>query len=608
MRFSLTRIAVVAVALVILAFGVPGIGEDYLVIKKKDGSVERVPLKFDPTQIDSFNIETAPTPVKPGVEPTPPAAEKPEAVPSGEFEEESEKKPEPKPMEISPRDPSSKPMILKRTKPEAAPEQRTPAKGPSQTYRGPVAAPPVSAIKGAPFTVNVYKLPDRVRALPDYSALRPVRVITTDSINLNPEMGGNEPSTLPEDTQGLGMRFQGLFGVSGEGIFRWRLLSRDGARMHIDDKTLIENDGIHKSGSKIGFVHLAEGVHSIIVDSFNTAGPPVLTLYVTPPLGKEQVFSLRNGLRGWKEPKKPYDVLWAQVYFVPKGKYPRGPNFTRISPVGRLIASALNIDGTNGIPGIPGRKKMIGLKYEGFFSVEGAGIFAFRLRADHYARLAIGKKNIIKSSKFGPEGRVAWAFLQKGGYPITVEYFHPQGEPRLQLFVTEPKKEEALFSPANELVGFAADADKISLIPAFVYFLKPGTKKLPNLNKMKASGMAFVKAIDFPVDRGTQEFPGVPKRKNWLGLRFYVKFSLGKDEEGTYKFRIVARDGARLIIGKKIVVKATGFGKLQEKSGQVTLPPGSHEMFLDYYQATGPNALQLYITPPGGEEKIFAFQ
>ncbi len=35
---------------------------------------------------------------------------------------------------------------------------------------------------------------------------------------------------------------------------------------------------------------------------------------------------------------------------------------------------------------------------------------------------------------------------------------------------------------------------------------------------------------------------------------------------------------------------------------------GSHELFLDYFQATGPNGIQLYITPPGGEEKIFAFQ
>ncbi len=60
--------------------------------------------------------------------------------------------------------------------------------------------------------------------------------------------------------------------VSGEGIFKWRLYSKDGARMHIDDKTLIENDGIHEASSKVGYVHLGEGTHTVIVDSFKLPG------------------------------------------------------------------------------------------------------------------------------------------------------------------------------------------------------------------------------------------------------------------------------------------------------------------------------------------------
>ncbi|MDQ1240197.1 MAG: hypothetical protein QG577_2383, partial [Thermodesulfobacteriota bacterium] len=97
-------------------------------------------------------------------------------------------------------------------------------------------------------------------------------------------------------------------------------------------------------------------------------------------------------------------------------------------------------------------------------------------------------------------------------------------------------------------------------------------------------------------------------RTDWLGLRFYVKFSLTEEEAGTYKFRVVCEDAARLIIGKKMVLNAEGQGKVLDQSGSVDLQPGSHEMFLDFLQTTGPNCLQLYITPPGGEEKIFAFQ
>ncbi len=148
----------------------------------------------------------------------------------------------------------------------------------------------------------------------------------------------------------------------------------------------------------------------------------------------------------------------------------------------------------------------------------------------------------------------------------------------------------------------------MSLIPAFVYFLKPNTKKMPNYNKLSPSGMFFTQAIDYPANRGSREFPGVPKREDWLGLRFYVKFSLSEQEAGNYKFRIVCGDAARLIIGKKIIINAEGGGKTVEQSGTATMEAGSHEMFLDYFQGTGPSALQLFITPPGGEEKGFAFQ
>ena len=226
-------------------------------------------------------------------------------------------------------------------------------------------------------------------------------------------------------------------------------------------------------------------------------------------------------------------------------------------------------------------------------------------------RLTIGEKTIAEitsGTKSNPDGKLGWAFLQKGSYPIALDYFHPQGPPLLQLYVTQPIKSEELFAPAQTLQGFSSEEGKVNQIPAFVYFLKPNTTKMPNFNKMTPAGMFFTSAVDYPVDRGSREFPGVPKRDEWLGLRFYVKFSLSDKEAGDYKFRVVCRDAARLIVGKKLIINAEGVGKVQEKSGEANLAPGSHEMFLDYMHTTGPDGIQLFITPPGGEEKVFAFQ
>lgn len=618
MRSSFLRYAVAALGVILLAAVVPGFGEDYLVIKKKGGPTQKVPLTFPPEQIESFHVESgpatgaAPRGPAPSEGLTAPSTERPGGEPPG-F------RAEPKPLELRPAVPKDSPMILRRgpeaqrgpaTTPAERPQRREgPAWVEGKVISGPVAAELPKA-KGN-FFVNIYKLPDNVRALPDYSAFGPTTTITADTINLDTARGDKEPADIPANTEGLGMRFMGLFAVSGEGIFQWRVHSKDGVRLHVDDKTLIENDGIHPPTSKTGYLHLAEGVHAIVLDSFNSQGSPILKLFVTPPLGQEQLFSIKEGLAGWKEPAKPYDVLWGQVYFVPKGKYPEGPDFARMTPIGRLVAPELSITGGEGIPGLPGRKDMVGIRYTGYFNVVGAGIFAFRTVADHYAKIFIGDKEIAEVTgglKSNPDGKVGWAFLQKGSYPIRVDYFHPEGSPNLQLFVTEPLKTEELFRPSHTLEGYSTEEGKVSLIPVFAYFLKAGTKTMPNFNKLTPAGMFFTNSVDYPIDRGSREFPGVPKRDAWLGLRFYVKFSLSDAESGNYKFRVVCRDAARLIIGKKLVIGADAIGRTQDKSGSLTMEAGSHEMFLDYIQTTGPNGIQLFITPPGGEEKVFAFQ
>jgi hypothetical protein len=571
--FTIGAGAAAIVALLCVAIA-PGFGADYLIIKRKDGTTQKVPLQFDPEDIESFDVES-----KPG-EALPPPQE-----PAGQ----------PKVFREQPQEPSREGMPMEVTPPGQPP---TTGAVPGKT----IAAPQNQLV------VNVYRLPEKVKSIPDYSAFSPQSFMTAGMIRLGSSEGPSEPMGLPKEADGLGLRIMGTFEVRGEGIFQWRVRSKDGARLHIDDKTLIENDGIHAPASKTGYVHLAEGLHTLILDAFNSEGEPVLELFVTPPFGNEQIFTTTTPLRGWEEPEKPYDVLWAQVYFVPKGKYPKGPDLSKLSPIGRLIASELDTSGDGGFPGLPGREDYIGMRYEGYFTVKGSGLFAFRLEADDYGKLTIGDHKICEvtdGAKKHPEGDIGWAYLQDGSYPINVEYFHSEGPHKLALMITEPKGEEKVFSPSETPVGYSSDE---ALIPGFVYFLKPRARKLPNFNKLTPVGMMFTNAIDFPPDRGTNGFEGVPLRDTWLGLRFFVKFSLSEEEEGVYRFRLRADDGAKLIIGKKLVVDADGYRGMREGTGTITLKKGSHEMFVDYYQAKGASALQLWITAPDGEEKLFAFQ
>ncbi len=57
MRSYLLRIAAAALGVVLLLTVIPGFGEDYLIIKRKDGTSQRVPLNFEPDQIESLQVE-----------------------------------------------------------------------------------------------------------------------------------------------------------------------------------------------------------------------------------------------------------------------------------------------------------------------------------------------------------------------------------------------------------------------------------------------------------------------------------------------------------------------------------------------------------------------
>ena len=59
MRPSLTRCFLVALVLMVFATLMPSIAEDYLVIKKKGGPTQKVPLDFPPEQIESFQVESS---------------------------------------------------------------------------------------------------------------------------------------------------------------------------------------------------------------------------------------------------------------------------------------------------------------------------------------------------------------------------------------------------------------------------------------------------------------------------------------------------------------------------------------------------------------------
>ncbi|MGW4104074.1 family 16 glycoside hydrolase [Streptomyces sp. NPDC004976] len=71
--------------------------------------------------------------------------------------------------------------------------------------------------------------------------------------------------------------------VPADGSYVFRLTSDDGSRLLIDDRVVIDHDGLHGAEPKDGTVQLTEGMHALRIDHFERGGGEQLTLAWQPP-------------------------------------------------------------------------------------------------------------------------------------------------------------------------------------------------------------------------------------------------------------------------------------------------------------------------------------
>ena len=102
--------------------------------------------------------------------------------------------------------------------------------------------------------------------LPDYSELEPTGITTSVGINAKPE------------AEYVCRIFSGYVRIPNDDLYIFALTSDDGSRLLIDEKVVVDNDGLHGSLRKRGSAPLARGWHRIQVEWFNKTGGAVLDL------------------------------------------------------------------------------------------------------------------------------------------------------------------------------------------------------------------------------------------------------------------------------------------------------------------------------------------
>ena len=139
----------------------------------------------------------------------------------------------------------------------------------------------------------VYRLRPGTDRLPDFDNIgAPYATIVVPSLKVSPRRFDAGFPGLDDTSEPLlewfAIRFVGRLWVPAPGNYQFRLNSDDGARLYIEDRLVIDNDGQHPPRARDGSMHLAAGSHDIVVE-----------YYQGPRYEIALELSWRQGGQGW---------------------------------------------------------------------------------------------------------------------------------------------------------------------------------------------------------------------------------------------------------------------------------------------------------------------
>jgi len=142
------------------------------------------------------------------------------------------------------------------------------------------------------FQVDVCFIEPTVQRLTDITECAPVATFFTNVLDVAPRRFDSGFPGLGQRTEWFALKYRGKFRVHKDDSYTFRLLSDDGAQLHIDGRQILDNDGQHMPRSVSCNTRLSAGEHDFYV--FYYQGPAVflaLQLFVTPFGREEQLFT-----------------------------------------------------------------------------------------------------------------------------------------------------------------------------------------------------------------------------------------------------------------------------------------------------------------------------
>jgi len=177
-----------------------------------------------------------------------------------------------------------------------------------------------SGLKG-----DIYHLPNNTQSIHEIGRLKPQGSIYTPSLNVPPQDFQLGFPGVTKRYEWFAIDYNGKFWIERPGLYRFRLISDDGAMLYIDGQLVADNDGIHSTEVRLGSIRLAGGMHTIRVPYFQGPATTVaLMLEIAGPGEQPRIFSTEE----FKPPSNPDDWHFTSAAELP----PSDLDLPRVAP------------------------------------------------------------------------------------------------------------------------------------------------------------------------------------------------------------------------------------------------------------------------------------
>jgi len=419
--------------------------------------------------------------------------------------------------------------------------------------------------------------------LPNLHGRTPNQARQVDTVNY-PTTGGTWSGLARGDD--FACRWTGFAAISVPGEYEFFITSDDGSKLWMEDKLLVDNNGLHGMRTRSGKKWLSTGFHRLRVEHFERGGGAGMVLeYLGGDTLNQKKIMPKSALRkpAGEPPVEDLNAgLKEQVYYFGQGGHVPRLNGRKADKV--RVVKFINYPSTGGHWSGLREKDNFAVRWTGTLRVRQTGSYNFYLGSDDGSKLWMGGGTSglgsVVINNDGLHGMREHSTTQSVGQltTIQIDFFEKGGGAGCYFKFSGPD------TGGSKIVVPSRNLLKTHSLHGFLeegfWFHQGG--HVPNLAGRGPNQVRVVSQINYP---GTgDKWSGFP-RKDHFAVRWTGYLQISKP--GDYTLYITSDDGSKVYLKQGPFINNDGLHGMREKSATRNLKAGEHALRVEMFEKGG---------------------